>query len=84
MSCFLSAAAAAHDPNGGFDVFTILGIIGIILGIIVLALRVASHGHMDYTRHGDVGFSVGGAVETGVEPVDCEEVEEAECAVGER
>ena len=47
MSCLLTLAA--RDPSAGFDVFTILGIVGIILGIIVLALRVASHGHIDYT-----------------------------------
>jgi hypothetical protein len=48
MSCLLTLAA--RDPSAGFDVFTILGIVGIILGIIVLALRVASHGHIDCTR----------------------------------
>jgi hypothetical protein len=75
---------AAQHPEGGFDVFTILGIAGIILGIIVLALRVASHGHTDYTRHGDVGFSVGdrGAEEGGLDADGEAEDSCSECVAG--
>ena len=78
MSCLLTAAAA-HHPNSGFDVFTILGIIGIILGIIVLALRVASHGQTDCTRHGAVGFTIADAPDLDPErdDADC-----SECVAG--
>lgn len=79
MSCLLTAAA--HHPNGGFDVFTILGIIGIILGIIVLALRVASHGQTDYTRHGAVGFTIADAPDLEPNP-ECDEADCSECVAG--
>jgi hypothetical protein len=71
--------AAAHDPNSGFDIFTILGVVGIILGIIVLALRVASHGQMDYTRHGDVGFTVAERDDDGADACGCEAESRSEC-----